>query len=46
MYKAWDGIKTIVTLKAQAKAFLNSLTLSGHSIRNKISIVEIFNNYL
>ena len=39
-------MKTIVTLKAKAKAFLNSLTLNGHSITNKISIVEIFNNYL
>ena len=43
--KTWDGIKSIVTLKAKAKTSPISLTLNGVTITNKKSIVETFNNF-
>ena len=40
--RTWSGIKTIIKLKAIAKASSKSLTLHGQSITNKTSIAETF----
>ena len=42
----WHEIKTVVTLKAKAKASLNSFPLNGHSITNKTSTAETFTDFL
>ena len=43
--KAWDGIKSISTLKSKDKITPNSLMVNGNVITNKEWIVEIFNNF-
>ena len=44
--KTWEGIKSVVILKAEAKTVSNSLTLNEVTITNKKSIVETFNIFL
>ena len=43
--KAWDGIKSIVTLKSKDKTTPNSLMVNGNVVTNKNCIAEIFNNF-
>ena len=43
--KNWDGIKSDVTLKPNAKMSLNSLFVDRNIIAYKTSIAETFNNF-
>ena len=43
--KAWNGIKSVVTLKSKLKTSPNFLFVDRNIIANKTSIAETFNNF-
>lgn len=43
--KDWDGIKSVVTIKAKPKSLPNALILNGIAMTNKKAFAETFYNF-